>query len=133
MTQPSDPPALPATPAAVIEEIEKISSLIGGAEKLLGDHKQVDLGALEGRIAALCAALGRLPENEGQAIKGRLETMLDQLDVLEKALSAEHESLSSLLEGETRAKEMAAARSYGAHTPKPSLDDAEDDADETDT
>ena len=123
MTLPSDTPPLAATSEAIADEIEKIASLIGGAEKLLEDHKQVDMGALEGRIGALCAALGELPDGAGLAFKDRLEEVLAKLDSLEKALSAEHESLSSLLEGETRAKEMAAARSYGAAPGASSSDD----------
>ena len=91
------------------DEIDKISSLIAGAGRLLAEHKPVDLALLEDRVQSLCTDITGAPAEVAKPLAGRLGEILGMLDSLETALVSEYGPMTKLAEQDAREQ---AARSY---------------------
>lgn len=94
----------------LMPEIEKVTSLIAAARRLLAENKMVDLGALEGKVKELRAAIEKGSADDLDAVKASLSAVVDGLDGLEAELTARHRRLDREL-GE--AVRRHAADAYG--------------------
>ena len=64
------------------EEIEKVSSLVLAARRLMATGALVDLFAIQERVAAICAAVESMPREDGQALMEDLTALIHRLDRL---------------------------------------------------
>lgn len=71
----------------VRQELEKASTLVGAARRLLATGTEVDLAALEGRVRFVCGAVLDLERSEGAAFRPGLEALVADLDRLAAALT----------------------------------------------
>lgn len=94
----------------LMSEIEKVTSLIAAAHRLLAENKMVNLGALEGKVNDLQAAIENGAPDDLDAVKGLLSAVVDGLDVLEAELTAQHQRLDRDLGAAVRRN---AADAYG--------------------
>ena len=94
----------------LMPEIEKVASLIAAARRLLAENKMVDLGALEGKVNELRAAIDGAAPADLDAVKAALPAVVAGLDELEAELTAQHRRLNREL-GE--AVRRQAANAYG--------------------
>jgi hypothetical protein len=78
---------VPVTETAEIE-LEKIESLIAGAQRLVGEGRLIDLSALDGRVRSLCESALQLPGPEARSMVNKLQRLLGSLDGLGAALQA---------------------------------------------
>ena len=74
--------------AAVVQELDKIESVVAAAHRLLAEGRLIDLSALDGRTRALCEAMLTLPVAEAVTLAARLEALLGSLDGLGAALQS---------------------------------------------
>jgi hypothetical protein len=84
MTPPTASP--PRNTDTISVELEKVSSLIATARRLVGEDRGVDLSALEGKVSALCKAVTDLPRQDGRPFIPSLKSLITGLDDLEAAL-----------------------------------------------
>ncbi len=94
----------------LMPEIEKVASLIAAARRLLAENKMVDLGALEGKVNELRAAIDGAAPADLDAVKAVLSTVVAGLDELEAELTAQHKRLDRELGAAVRRN---AADAYG--------------------
>lgn len=94
----------------LMSKIEKVTSLIAAARRLLGDNKMVDLSALEGKVNDLRTAIGKGAPGDLDAVKASLAGIVEDLDELEAELSAQHKRLNQELSAAVRRN---AADAYG--------------------
>ena len=95
---------------AMIDEADKISSLIATARKLLEDNKMVDLKALEGRVADLCQRIEAAPTGEVAPIRNTVNTILADLDLLADELAQQNKRVQQIKTAEDLKR---AAHAYG--------------------
>lgn len=81
----------------LMTEIEKVASLIAAARRLLAENKMVDLGALEGKVNDLRAAIEKGAPDDLDAVKVSLAEVVENLDGLEAELTAQHKRLNQEL------------------------------------
>jgi len=67
-------------------ELEKASSLVGAARRLLGTGTMVDLAALEGRVRLICDGVAGLTPEAGRRFRPGIEALIAELDRLDLAL-----------------------------------------------
>jgi hypothetical protein len=78
--------ALPPESDRLQAEIEKASSLVGAARRLLATGTMVDLAALEGRVRLICDGIAGLTPETGRAFRPGIEALITDLDRLDLAL-----------------------------------------------
>lgn len=66
----------------VREEVEKISSLVLAARRLMATGALVDLIAIQERVTDLCAAVEAMPKDESAVLKDDLADLIVRLDRL---------------------------------------------------
>lgn len=66
----------------VSQELEKASSMVMTAKRLLVTGTTIDLSALEGRIKGVCDQVVDLPRDLGQGLIPALEKLIADLDRL---------------------------------------------------
>ena len=76
-------------------EVAKVRSLIGAAAGHLDSGKAVDLGALEARVGALCAALRAAPAGHARRYAGTLHEIVEGLDGLTAALDRQFDAFAA--------------------------------------
>ena len=84
------------------EEVRKVASLINAASGLLAEGKMVDLAGLQRNVDTLCQTLRQGTSREGQAARESIASLLDGLDTLAEALTAQYEDITCRLEGTVR-------------------------------
>ena len=94
----------------LMSEIEKVTSLIAAARRLLAENKMVDLGALEGKVNDLRAVIKKEAPDDLDAVKASLAEVVEGLDGLEAELTAQHKRLNQELGAAVRRN---AADAYG--------------------
>ncbi|MCF8481197.1 MAG: hypothetical protein K9H25_12255 [Rhodospirillum sp.] len=114
MTPSSAPP--PRDPGTISVELDKVTSLIATAQRLVGENRAVDLSALEGKVASICGAVADLPREDARRFLSALESLITGLDQLESALRRRYGPLFDPPEGPAMAPARAAkaARAYDA-------------------
>ena len=78
------------------EELAKVSSLILTARRLVAGGALVDLSALEERVGLVCAAVQRMPVEEGRGLLEELKALIGRLDQLAADLEERLGQLSRL-------------------------------------
>ena len=66
----------------IAQELEKASSMVMTARRLLATGTTVDLSALEGKIRCVCDTVADLPRELGQSMVPALEKLIADLDRL---------------------------------------------------
>ena len=79
--------------SAIMDEIDKVCSVIATARRLLSDGKMVDLSALEGKVRDLCQMIEGYKTDDLTVVNQAVEAMRKNLDLLEKELTAQYESV----------------------------------------
>jgi len=64
------------------EELEKVSSLVLTARRLVAGGALVDLSALEERVRAICETVQRMPVEEGRSLLDELHALIGRLNQL---------------------------------------------------
>ncbi|MBR9973170.1 hypothetical protein [Magnetospirillum sulfuroxidans] len=64
------------------QELEKASSMVMTARRLLSTGTTVDLSALEGKIRGVCETVAELPKDLGETMIPALEKLIGDLDRL---------------------------------------------------
>ncbi|MDO8605379.1 MAG: hypothetical protein Q7R40_02475 [Phaeospirillum sp.] len=67
-------------------DLEKASSLVETARRLLATGTMVDLAALEGRVRNICRDAASLGRDDGRSLRPDLETLISDLDLLADAI-----------------------------------------------
>ncbi|WP_142847858.1 hypothetical protein [Telmatospirillum sp. J64-1] len=83
------------TPDDLRNEVQKISSLVTTARRLLASDKSVDLSALEGKMRHVCAIAALLSPDHARPLLPALEALLASLDELGKDLQAQQSRLEA--------------------------------------
>ncbi len=92
----------------ILPEVDKVTSLVATARRLLAEQKMVDLSALEGKVRELCDAIRRAPPGETAAGKASLTAILEDLDRLAAELTAQNEDVSAQTVNTVRRQAMDA-------------------------
>ena len=82
------------------EEIEKVSSLVLAARRLMAKGALVDLFAIQERVAAICAAVDSMPREDGQALMEDLTGLIHRLDRLSSDISDQLFQMNGKPDGE---------------------------------
>lgn len=96
-------------------DIEQLSGKLTEQCARARDGELGDLGSLPEQINALCTALGALPEDERNAMKGGVLGLMEELDVLSELIRKNLTEVQKALKGNTTRNQ--AARAYGKSTP----------------
>ena len=93
------------TPDEIMQEAEKISSLITTARRLMTDNKSVDLSNLEHKISGLCKKAETTNLSHAANVQGILIAIVEELNHLDDETTAlyKRESGSSLEDNTKRA------------------------------
>ena len=83
-------------------EIEAVAAMVTAARRDLIDGKSVDLMALEGEVDRLCKAIHADPPKNSRAVRKALAAIVNDLDLLEHALTEQHRQLEQNLAERTR-------------------------------
>jgi hypothetical protein len=70
----------------VRQELEKATSMVTAARRLLMTGTMVDLSALEGRVRLICETLAAMERQEGRDLLPDMETLIADLDRLSAAI-----------------------------------------------
>lgn len=82
------------------EEIDKVSSLVLAARRLMATGALVDLFAIQERVAAICAAVESMPREDGQALMEDLTGLIHRLDRLSSDISDQLFQMNGKPDGE---------------------------------
>jgi hypothetical protein len=80
------PPAPAPDPERLRAELEKATSLVGTARRLLATGTMVDLAALESRVRQICDGIAGLERETGQTLRPGVEALIADIDRLDSAL-----------------------------------------------
>ena len=92
----------------VLPEVDKLTSLVTTARRLLAEQKIVDLSALDGKVRALCDATRHVPPEDTAAVKAALTDIVEDLDRLEEELTAQNEEVNAQTVNTARRQAMDA-------------------------
>jgi len=85
--------------AAILEEVDKVESVISTAQRLLTDGKMVDLSALEGKVKTLCERIADADLKDSNEVGNVLRAVLEKLEQLGDELVAQHDSIGGQTAG----------------------------------
>lgn len=74
--------------AHIAQELDKASSMVSTAYRLLESGTTVELSALEGKIRWACLSVGDLPPEHGRRLMPAMQRLMDDLDRLDRAVRA---------------------------------------------
>jgi len=75
------------TPDEIMEEAEKVSSLIATARRLIADNKSVDLSNLESKISALCTKAEATDLSQAEDVQEKLMAIVEGLNTLDNEIA----------------------------------------------
>ena len=84
------------------EELEKVTSLVTSARRMVATGSRVDLSALEGKIRYVCTAAQELQRGECKTMVSVMEALIDDLDHLAESVQSHQSQITerlSLLSG----------------------------------
>lgn len=96
-------------------DLSAVAAALAEARAQAESGAAVDLAGLDGRVAALCAAVQDLPRAAGKGLLPDLGALLDGLDALAATLAHQREAV---LNAPHTARQRAAA-AYGRGAPPP--------------
>lgn len=79
----------------VLEEVDKVESVITTARNLLADGKLVDMTALEGKVSNLCEMIVSADLIDSEDVGSSLRAVLKKLEQLGDELVDQHEATAS--------------------------------------
>ncbi len=82
---------------ATREELEKATSLVGTARRLLAKGTMVDLSALEGKIRLVCTEIQAMDKSQGRPLMPAMESLIADLDRLAEAILERSKPLADRL------------------------------------
>lgn len=82
------------------QELEKVSSLVLAARRLLASGALVDLSAIQDRVGAVCDAVQGMPREDGQGLLDELLALIRRLDMLGADLKEQLDQMSARLDGD---------------------------------
>lgn len=86
----------PKTPEIdLVQETEKVASLITAARRLLREDRMIDLSALQGKVSALCQAIQAAPLESVRGLRPAIEAILKDLDNLQDDLTAQNADVTA--------------------------------------
>jgi hypothetical protein len=88
------------TAAQAREELDKVTSLVQTARKLLPTGALVDLSAIRDRVNAICAAVQAMPREDGQSLRDELLATIERLDKLAIDLQDQLDQTTTRLAGD---------------------------------
>jgi len=94
----------------MLQEAEKVASVIAAARRLLGQGKMVDLSALEGKVRALCADVEEAWPAADSPVRKALDAILADIGHLGDELVAQHQKMTAGATGETLGRALDAYR-----------------------
>ncbi|MDH5748794.1 MAG: hypothetical protein OEY85_05740 [Rhodospirillales bacterium] len=99
MTDSNMPPANSGGVLDIETEVQKVSSLIATARRLLAANKMVDLSALSGKVMSLCEAINRAspPENSDKIISA-VDEISGDLDRLAEELTSQYNGVNAIFQ-----------------------------------
>lgn len=77
---------------AVRKALNSLNHDIEISTNQLAKGASIELEGLDIRVGALCAAIAKLPEEEGRALETRLKTLIFGLDNLAETLKSQQEN-----------------------------------------
>ena len=83
-------------------EIEKVSSVIATARRVLREGRAVDLTLLERKVRALTDDIRRTAPANGRDLKEQIAAIVEDLDRLEAELGEQYKRVAAELEGALR-------------------------------
>ncbi len=72
----------------LLEDAQKVSSVIATARQLMGDGKMVDLSNLEGKIQTLCEDAENAQQDHSLDVQEALMAIVEDLNLLNEEMSA---------------------------------------------
>ncbi|MDA8230555.1 MAG: hypothetical protein M0006_04370 [Magnetospirillum sp.] len=81
----------------VREDLEKASSLVTTARRLLATGTMVDLSALEGKVRQVCSTVSGMERDQGRPLAQAMEALIADLDRLADAIRERSEPLAERL------------------------------------
>ncbi len=93
----------------IASELEKVTSIIAMARRMMTENRFVDLSALDGKVKALCESARAAPGEYRMAAAIALKELVEDLDRLEGELADQN---SLLLGEEPTTDRQTAARAY---------------------
>ena len=100
----------PKTNDELLEDAQKVSSVIATARQLMNDGKMVDLSNLEGKIQTLCEDAEAARQEHTEEVQEALMAIVKDLDLLNKEMSA------NLWTDDEQANEENAKRAINAYS-----------------
>ena len=82
------------------QELEKATSLVGTARRLLATGTMVDLAALEGRVSKICRGAMTLEREEARGLCTDMETLIADLDSLAVAIRDRYDPTAASAPGD---------------------------------
>jgi hypothetical protein len=76
------------TTEELLEEAEKVSSVIATARRLIADGKTVDLSNMEGKIGSLCENAEAAQSEQTEDVQNALAAIVEDLNLLNEEMSA---------------------------------------------
>ena len=81
----------------VWEELEKATSLVTSARRMVSTGARVDLTALEGKIRTVCTAAESLNRGECKTMVSVMEALIDDLDHLAESVQTHQTQVAERL------------------------------------
>lgn len=90
------------TDAAVIQDLDLVSSTVSTAQTAIGNGHLVDMSGLDLAVAELCAAAAGLPAHHQARAARKLARLAEDLSALASALSSQRATVERAAEAEAR-------------------------------
>ncbi|MDX1486168.1 MAG: hypothetical protein R3229_16975 [Alphaproteobacteria bacterium] len=101
----------------ILQEIAKISDVIGAARNLVEDNQVINLEPLQGAIQSLCDQLAGVDGDTARKVKPILLGLVEELSHLDRTMAERHEELSTALRA--LSSHGSAASAYSTQSPQP--------------
>ncbi|MCW9033679.1 MAG: hypothetical protein OQK35_07195 [Alphaproteobacteria bacterium] len=89
-------------------KVERVSSLVNAAKRLLDEGQSIELSALTGHVEELCRYVQENPAEDNIPHKISLTAIMESLDELENKMVEQHQEFSEIHEFSTRSRAMEA-------------------------
>ena len=98
----------PTVRAEIEIETLRVDTMIARARRIVAEDGTLDLSALENRVTALCASVGRASRRETEGVRETMVRFMDDLNELSEELEQRLESVAARIEAQSRRRASAA-------------------------